>query len=151
MRSRVNLQIKKSTGDPPHLKSLEQMRWGGQKKGLNCDRFIIIIIIIHCSRKRSVLGQLSVAPDVQNETPMRVIAASPSAEVETDQNTISGTCDYLGSTPTVDLPVDSQWKQNEKTTTTATPQWVALAKYEPCCFIYFYPVVIHLIHNSLLY
>jgi len=86
---------------------------------------------------------------------MRVIAASPSAEVETDQNTISGTCDYLGSTPMVDLPVDSQGKQNEKTTTTATPQWVALArhdaaKYEPCYFIYFYPVVIHLIYNSLL-
>jgi len=31
----VNLQKKKSTGDPPHLRSLEQMRW-----------VIIIIIII---------------------------------------------------------------------------------------------------------
>ena len=37
----MNLQIKKSTGDPPCLGSLEQMRCGANS--LNCSRFEYII------------------------------------------------------------------------------------------------------------
>ena len=31
MKSRENLRTRKSTGDPPYLKSLEQMCWGGAR------------------------------------------------------------------------------------------------------------------------